>query len=178
MRSEAELMGRVAAGDKEAFESLVSAYWGTAHSAARAVLGDEALSEDAAQECFADLYMQSARYRPGFSLAAYVAAIARHKAADISRKRRLRPPAAPEGRTDTAESSEDAYIRGLYRRSLYAALERLPERQRLIVKAFAIEGDNYARIARSLGITTAQVRATLHRARRALRRVREEWDED
>ena len=176
LRNEEELMARVCAGEREAFEALVEAYWPVARRVAYGILGDAGLSEDVAQDCFADLYMQHDRYQPRFSFQAYVAAIARHKSIDLLRRRgnlRLSGPDAEEARDDG--SPESAYIRELYCHTLYAAVENLPERQRRMLKAYALEGASYRQIAAELGITVAQVKVTLHRVRKALRRMREEW---
>lgn len=178
MPNEAERMARVCAGDREAFEALVEAYWPVARRAAYVVLRDAALSEDIAQDCFADLYMQRFRYQPRFSFQAYVAAIARHKSIDLLRRRGNYPLCAQFAREDRhAPSPESAYIHEMYRHTLYAAVERLPERARRILVAYALEGASYRRIADELGITVPQVKVTLHRARKALRGVKEEWDQ-
>jgi RNA polymerase sigma factor (sigma-70 family) len=169
-------MARVCAGDREAFEALVEAYWPVARRAAYAVLRDAALSEDVAQDCFADLYMQRHRYQPRFSFQAYVTAIARHKSVDLLRRRGEHRLSA-HGEREASPSPESAYIRELYRHTLYAAVERLPERARRMLTAYALEGASYRQIADELGVTVAQVKATLHRARKALRRVKEEWEQ-
>ncbi|MCL2545136.1 MAG: sigma-70 family RNA polymerase sigma factor [Clostridia bacterium] len=176
-RNEAERMARVCAGDREAFEALVEAYWPVARRTAYGILRDAALSEDVAQDCFADLYLHRRRYRPRFSFQAYVAAIARHKSIDLLRRREGRRSSVFHGQADPdAGSPESAYIRALYRHTLLAAVERLPEGQRRMLAAYAIEGASYRQIAEELGVTVAQVKAGLHRARRALRRVKEEWE--
>ena len=170
-------MARVCAGDREAFEALVEAYWPVARRAAYAILHDAALSEDVAQDCFADLYVHRHRYQPRFSFQAYVAAIARHKSIDLLRRQGSRRPGAHHGQEDCdAGSPESAYIGQLYRHTLLAAVERLPERQRRMLVAYALEGASYRQIADELEITVAQVKVGLHRARGALRRVKEEWE--
>ena len=176
-RNEMERMARVCAGDREAFEALVQAYWPVARRTAYGILRDAALSEDVAQECFADLYVHRHRYRPHFSFQAYVAAIARHKSIDLLRRRGDHRLSAHSGQGVPGDNSaESAYIRALYRHSLYAHLERLPERQRRMLVAYALEGAGYRQIADELGMTVAQVKVGLHRVRKALRRVREEWE--
>ena len=177
MRDEAERMARVCAGEPEAFESLVEAYWPVVYRTAYGILRDAELSEDAAQDCFADLYMQRHRYQPRFSFQAYVTAIARHKSADLLRKRgNLHPGARGPWKSFDDATPESVYVRKHYMHALYAAVERLPERQRRMLVAFALEGASYRQIAGELGITTVQVRVALHRVRKALRRVKEEWE--
>jgi len=176
LQNEAELMARVCAGDREAFEALVQAYWPVAHRTAYGILGDGLLSEDVAQDCFADLYVHRHRYQPRFSFQAYVAAIARHKSIDLLRRRGDHKLCADPPQGDHEDSPEDVTIRRLYSHTLYAAVERLPQHQRRMVKAYALEGASYRQIANELGMTVAQVKITLHRIRKALRRIKEEWE--
>ena len=170
-------MARVRAGDREAFESLVEAYWPAAHRVAYGILRDEQLAQDVAQDCFADLYMQRDRYQPRFSFQAYVAAIARHKSIDLLRRQKGRVSAPDPQAGREADSPESVYIQRLYRHTLFSAVERLPESQRRMLKAYALEGKSYREIAAEQGITVAQVKVTLHRIRKSLRRVKEEWDQ-
>lgn len=171
-------MARVCAGEREAFEDLVEAYWPVARRVAYGILRDEQLAQDVAQDCFADLYMQRNRYQPRFSFQAYVTAIARHKSLDLLRRQGRFQLTVPEPLNGgDANSPESVFIRDLYRRMLYTAVERLPERQRRMLKAFALQGKTYQQIAAELGITVAQVKITLHRVRKTLRRVKEEWDQ-
>jgi RNA polymerase sigma-70 factor (ECF subfamily) len=50
-----------------------------------------------------------------------------------------------------------------------AALARLPERQRMVVQLFELDGFSGAEIATMLGISPGTVRWYLHEARQALR---------
>ncbi|MCL2812101.1 MAG: sigma-70 family RNA polymerase sigma factor [Clostridia bacterium] len=176
MQNEAELMARVCAGDHEAFEALVQAYWPVARRTAYGILKDGALSEDVAQDCFADLYIHRFRYQPRFSFQAYVAAIARHKSIDLLRRRGDHRLCAAPPQGDDKDSPEDATIRRLYSHTLYAAVERLPQHQQRMLKAYALEGASYRQIENELGVSAAQVKITLHRIRKVLRRIKEEWE--
>jgi len=174
--NEMELMARVCAGDRQAFEALVQAYWPMARRTAYGILQDGLLSEDVAQDCFADLYIHRHRYQPRFSFGAYVAAIARHKSIDLLRRRRDGKLPAYPPQDDHDNSPESEIIQRLYSHSLHSAIEQLPRQQRRMLKAYALEGATYRQIAEELGVTVTQVKITLHRVRKALRRVREEWE--
>ncbi len=177
MENEAARISRALSGDREAFEALVAAYWPVAERVARGLLSDAQLAQDIAQDVFADIYMQRARYELRFPFHAYVAAVARYKSISLLRKRRRN-----EALWDSQEESsherlpEDAFVEAMFRGTLYAAVERLPEVQRRALIAYALEERSYREIADELGMSLAQVKITLHRVRKALRRVRDDWD--
>ncbi|MET8943360.1 ECF RNA polymerase sigma factor SigK [Streptomyces sp. NPDC004542] len=58
-----ELMGRVALGDEEAFASVYDAVAGSVLGVARAVLRDQAQSEEVAQEVLVEVWRTAPRYR-------------------------------------------------------------------------------------------------------------------
>ncbi len=168
-----EVIDRALNGERAAFEALVEAYWPVAERTAYGLLGDAALSEDVAQDVFADIYMTRARYEKRFSFHAYVAALSRYKSIDLLRRRRphqtLEDFDAPDQRTP-----EGIFIENMFLNSLYAAVECLPERQRRMLKAYALEEKPYRDIAAELGVTVAQVKITLSRVRKKLRKICED----
>jgi RNA polymerase sigma-70 factor, ECF subfamily len=62
-------------------------------------------------------------------------------------------------------------------KSLNQALDALPERQRLIVSLFEIDGHSTEEIAGMLKVSQVTVRWHLHQARRTLREALKEWVE-
>lgn len=162
-------------GDPAAFEALVEAFWPVAERVARRMLGDAQLAQDVAQDVFADIYVQRARYQPRFAFHAYVSAIARHKSIGMLRKS-VRCEALHEW-LGTARTPEDEFVDRMFRGVLYARVERLPEMQRRVFVAYALEDRSYKEIAAALGLTVGQVKIMLHRVRTALRRARNEWND-
>ncbi len=170
-------MERVRVGDRQAFERLVEAYWPLARHIALGILGDSHLAEDVAQDCFADIYVQRARYQAAFSFQAYLTAIVRHKSIDLLRRRR--PPSllmVQDTEAQDHRTPESLFVSRMYRNALFGVVEALDPTRRRMLKAYALEGKSYKGIARELGVTVAQVKITLHRVRSLLRRTREEWE--
>jgi RNA polymerase sigma-70 factor (ECF subfamily) len=77
------------------------------------------------------------------------------------------PPAWP--------SPEQGLLSGEVRERLAEALTHLPERQRLVVVLRDVEGRPYDEVCELLGITVANQRVLLHRARAFLRGKLEEY---
>lgn len=164
-------------GDREAFALLTEAYWPVVERVARGILRDAQLAQDVAQDVFADIYMHRARYEPRFSFHAFAGAVARYKSIDLLRKRG-EPAAAldPEMRDAAAPTPESAFAVRMFKTALYSAVEQLPEAHRQMLKAYALNSRSYEEIATEMGLSVAQVKVTLHRIRKKLRRLRDEWD--
>jgi RNA polymerase sigma-70 factor, ECF subfamily len=63
------------------------------------------------------------------------------------------------------------------RSSLARALEQLPDRQRLIVTLFEVDGHSTQEVAEMLHVSQVTVRWHLHQARKALREMLKGWME-
>ena len=156
-------------GDHAAAESLIRRYLPRLHGfvAARAASTHEA--EDVTQEVFAAVSRQIARYRPELPFAAWIYGIARRKIADAWRGHRPVESFEPrhEGvdeRTPARlrESAEDAA-------ALWAqAFARLPEAQASALWLRVQEDLPLEAIADSLGVTVANAKVLLFRARQTL----------
>ena len=85
-KTDNELMGMAAGGDKEAFEVLVLRYYGEALRYLRSRMPDKEAAQDIAQECFADIWAARGRYRMDFSFRTYFYAVMKHKLIDYRRR--------------------------------------------------------------------------------------------
>ena len=103
--------------------------------------------------------------------------IAQNAAIDLLRRRAVRQTealderSAAAGRTP-AQHAETAELRG----ALAAALATLPERQRVAVTLFDLEGWAHADIAEALGVPEGTVRSDVFHARRRLREALGRFD--
>ena len=82
------------------------------------------------------------------------------------------PEAIPGGSRPDREAE-----RSELRSSLSQALESLPDRQRLIVTLFEIDGRSTEEIASMLNVSQVTIRWHLHQARRSLREALKGWVE-
>ena len=168
---ETEAIGRVQAGDAAAFDLLVRRYMGSAYAVAYRVLGHRQDAEDVVQEAFLaalaniQSFDTSRPFRPWFHRIVVTRGLNFRK----SRSRR-----STEVLDDAWMASEapgpavDAERAGL-QAAVAAALRQLPERQRMVVQLFELDGFSGAEIAAMLGLSAGTVRWYLHEARQALR---------
>ena len=173
---DAELAALAQAGDREAFGELVRRYAAKARRVARAVLGNPDDADDAAQDGFLLALRHLGRYDPDRPFGPWLLRIVANAATDRRRRRRVRTVGAIP---PTVRAAGPAPDREADRRAMHAALERalgtLPERQRVAVVLFDVEGYTHGEIAHVLGIPVGTVRSHVFHARRALRGALSAW---
>lgn len=171
-----ELAALAQAGDREAFGELVYRYAAPARRLTRAVLRNDADADDAAQDGFLAALRTIGRYDPTRPFGPWLMRIVANAAADRRRRRRVRETEAltPSLASPAASPDEEAHREGL-RSALREALATLPERQRLAIVFFDVEGYSHAEIAEVLGVPAGTVRSDVFHARRALRPALEAW---
>jgi len=162
------LLGRVAAGDRDAVRECIARYGGLVWSIARRF--EAADAEDAVQEIFLDLWKSAARFdRQIASEAAFVAMIARRRLIDRKRTRGRRPTIDP-GADLPAVPSEGSGPRTCAEASQAArALDKLRPEQRQVLLLSACHGMSHGEIAEHTGMPLGTVKA---HARRGLMSIR------
>jgi RNA polymerase sigma-70 factor (ECF subfamily) len=174
--SEAELAALAHAGDRDAFGDLVTRFATQARRLARVILDDPDDADDAAQDGFLAAWRHLGRYDPTRPFGPWLLRIVANAAADRRRRRRVRrteelsPLAASR-----AGGPEEVTDRRALRSAFEAALHGLPERQRVAVVLFDLEGYSHAEIARILRVPEGTVRSDVFHARRALRQPLAAW---
>jgi len=168
--TDAELVLKAQAGDRDAFGSLVERHAPMVRRLARAVLGQAEDAEDAAQDAFLSAWNGFDRFDPRAALGPWLARIALNAARDLRRRRRVRTTEPiPESRAATGRPPDAEAERALLRERLGRALSELPERQRIAVVLFEVEGYSHSEVGAMLGIPEGTARSEVFHARRKLR---------
>lgn len=170
------LVTRAQAGDRIAFGVLVDRYAPSVRRVARAVLNDPDDADDAAQDAFLAAMVKLKQFDPGRPFGPWLARIAVNAATDRRRRRAVRraEPLENHMRSGGALPDADADRRALGWR-LRQALAELPERRRMAVVLFDVEGYTHAEIGEILGLPEGTVRSEVFHARRALRVLLADW---
>ena len=178
MESDSELIERVGAGDRDAFETLYRRFARPVLGMAMRQLGDNGRAEDATQETFAAIWRSARSYRADRgSGSAWLFAVARHAIVDRARARRdpvtdsVPDEVAPEARPD--EQAETSWLTW----RIHAALEQLPERERVVLELAYWSGLSQSEIASyldvPLGTVKTRTRTGLSRLATLLEEVRD-----
>ena len=184
------LMRRLQGGDDSAFEVLVHKYQGMVLALARRYLGSRYTElEDVAQQVFVRVYRGRMGYRPEAKVKTWLYSITVN--ACLNEIRRIRTEKHKSVRSFTAvfgDDEEGGYVvpdarseevsDGLeheeVRRRVEAAVDALPEQQRLALVLTRFHGQSYQDVADTLGTTIPAVKSLLTRAREHLKRSLED----
>jgi len=173
----AQRVPAAARGDREAFAAIVDGTRAVVCSIALAIVRDAELSRDIAQDVFLAAWRDLAQLRDPDSLLPWLRQLTRNRAYHVMRteRRRLRWIDQREVETltdavDPRPNASDGLIADDDRRMLAAVLDGLPNESREIVTLYYREGQSTAHVATLLGLSEANVRQRLSRARMTLRR--------
>lgn len=177
--SDAELLGRYAAGDEGAFREIVSRYRNSLYAFLKQFLNRQDLVEDVFQETFLQLFTSRDSFDPERPLRPWLFTIAANKAKDALRKSQ-RTTAIPIGTiSDAQEMSFDDVLNTLSSDSTmpYEKLEEsetasrvaeiianMPENLREILILAYFNRFSYKQMAKILSIPIGTVKSRLHTA--------------
>ena len=175
---ESDLIGRAKRGDTHAYEELVHAHQGIALRTAYLIAGNAADAEDAAQDGFVKAWRALGRFREGAPfrpwLLQIVANEARNRRRSAGRRAHLALRAATEQPSgDAAPSPEASLLSAEMRGALLAAVNELPEDQRVVIALRFFAGLSEHEVAGALSLPEGTVKS---RSARALDRLRESYD--
>jgi RNA polymerase sigma-70 factor (ECF subfamily) len=174
--SDGELLTRIAARDREAFEELYARYSRPVLGLALRRLRDRGRAEDAVQEAFASIWRAARSYRPERGAGGpWVYAVARNAISDRGRARFEPPAEAPDEPSPSPGPDEQAEQAWLSFR-VHRALGALPANERELIELAYWGGLSQSEIAERLqiplGTVKTRTRATLSRLADALEEVR------
>lgn len=174
--TESQLVERARAGDGAAWAELVRDHEEIAFRTAYLITRNAADAEDAAAEALVKAFYALRRFRPGAPLRPWLLQIVANEARNRRRSagRRdalaLRAAAAEASSGGAAPSPEGAVLAAEARAALLAAIESLPDDQRLVVQLRGLLELSEEETAAALAIPRGTVKS---RYARALDRLRE-----
>ncbi|HKS58536.1 MAG TPA: RNA polymerase sigma factor RpoE [Steroidobacteraceae bacterium] len=179
--SDQQLVERVQAGDKAAFDLLVRKYQHRVLKLVGRFVSDAAEAEDVAQEAFLKAYRALASFRgdSAFYTWLYRIAINTAKNALVSNRRRpvdfdldLQDPEQYDrhARLKEGDTPEGVLLTEEIRNVVERAMEQLPEDLRTAIVLRELEGMSYEEIAEAMDCPVGTVRSRIFRAREAIDR--------
>ena len=164
---------QAATGDLDAAEALIKGVHGDLFSFLHLQGIPADAIEDVAQEVVYQMYASLTRYSANWPLLPWLRGIARHVAANHRRSKgreamRLHAFWEQVRRQVDARATEPAPL-NLDRERLLTCIERLPDKQKELVRLRYFQELNCEEVARETGLQAAAVRQALSRVRLALR---------
>ena len=175
---EAELIGRILAGEKELFHELIRPYERMVYLTVFSIVKNETEAEDGAQEAIINAYRHLGSFRAEAKFSTWLTTIAINE----GRKRLRKAKGAAEDSieeateekegdytpaplTDWREIPLEALERKELREALRKAVAELPDIYRQVFTLRDLEELNIEETARALGVNQGIVKVRLHRAR-------------
>lgn len=171
-----QLIGRVANGDRAAFEALYERYAAAVFGLALKVLRDRESAEEAVQEIFWRIWKRASSFDRGRAFAPWLFGIAHNYCIDELRRRKVRPqfvfddddhPILSEV-ADETDVSADALL-AEQRELVRAALNQLPPEQRQALTMAYFGGLTQQEIAVQLGNPLGTVKTRMRLGLQKLR---------
>jgi RNA polymerase sigma-70 factor, ECF subfamily len=165
-----DLVGLVAGGEEQALSELYDRYSRPVYTTGLRLLGDKQLAEELVQDAFTSVWRNAASFdQERASFATWLYRIARNRATDLDRRRRVRPrPAGEHGLYAIAggprpEEAVDAW-------DVAAALSTIPSQYREVLEMAYFEDLSQREISRRTGIPLGTIKS---RTTAALKRFRQ-----
>jgi RNA polymerase sigma-70 factor (ECF subfamily) len=179
LERDAQLMLRVRDGDETSFALLLERHRGPVVHFLYRMVGNQAVSEELAQEVFFRVYKSRATYEPTAKFTTWLFRIATHLALNSIRDRQKEKgqqsldEELPDGRErqvpDGTRNVEQSMVDEVRVREVRSAIEALPEKQRAAVLMHKYEGLGYAQISKALECSESATKSLLFRAYETLR---------
>jgi RNA polymerase sigma-70 factor (ECF subfamily) len=178
--SSEELMARIAEGDEEAFEILVTRHQTQVLNLIYPFLGDRTQAKDLAQEVFLRVWQAAKTYEAKAKFTTWIYRIATNLCFnELKAARRRRwflfhrseesdENAVEDTYSDGSPTAEDILLAKERSRQISEALQSLPDNQRMALVLKRYDGLSYQEIAEIIGCSVSAVESLLVRAKRTL----------
>ena len=168
-----DALGRLARGDRSAFEEIVKEYQSMVFSIAYHYLHDRSLADEAAQDVFLRLYQNLASIVSPQHLVFWLRKVACQRALDMARKLPKTPPVSLQEIDEPAAEFADADP--LLSEGLRRMVASLPKDARAVIILRYQEELELAEIARILDVPLNTVKSRLERSLEILRVKLHRW---
>ena len=171
--TDAQLVAQAQAGDLPAFEALVQKYQREVYGLACRMVSDAEEAKDLAQQAFLQAFVHIRSFRQDAQFRTWLFRIAINQCYNFLKSRRKfgDPVDCDEVNLVGEETSPEAdLVAQDDRRRLYAALERLPAKQRAVITLKVEQGLSYQEISQVLGGTAGAARVNYCQALKTLKK--------
>lgn len=168
------LLGRIRAGDRDAFAALFDRHAPVVLGLLLRILGSRPEAEEVLQEVFLQAWRQAERYDPARATPrGWLVVLARSRALDLvrSRESRKRREAETGAAPDVAPVGTGSLEERERRLQVSSALGTLPSEQRRCIELAFFEGLTHTQIADRLDAPLGTVKSRIHLGMNKLRQV-------
>lgn len=167
-------------GDQKAQFQLYKLYYKAMYNTSLRIVNDTMEAEDIMQEAFLSAFEKIDTYEQLVSFGAWLKKIVINKSLDHIKKRSLDLYSIDEITVDMPEEEEETRNLDEIKfkiEEIRTAIMRLPEKYRIVISLYLIEGYDHDEIAEILGINSSTSRSQLVRAKQKLVRILSEEED-
>jgi RNA polymerase sigma-70 factor (ECF subfamily) len=176
---DSELLDRIGQGDEAAFQLLVQRHIDRGYAIALRIVGNAADAEDVVQDTMLKVWSHRGRWQHGRAkFSTWLYRVISNRCIDLRRKPRSEDVDAVPEMADPQPDASAMIERNEVRDLLEAAMQRLPEQQRLAVILSYHENMSNGEIAEVMDTTIAAVESLLKRGRQQLRELLRRHERD
>ncbi len=176
---DAELLDRLGAGEEAAFRLLVERHIDRAYAIALRIIGNPADAEDVVQDTMLKIWTHRGRWQHGRAkFSTWLYRVVSNRCIDLRRKPRTENVDVVPEVADVRPDASSVIERNEARDLLEAAMQRLPEQQRVAVILSYHENMSNGEIAEVMDTTVAAVESLLKRGRQQLRELLRRHERD
>jgi RNA polymerase sigma-70 factor (ECF subfamily) len=167
---DADLIGAVASGDEDAFETLVRKYERRVLNIAYRYLVNTPAAEDAAQEIFLKVWRNAKRFKGKSSFSTWLYRVVVNHCLTLKSKRERRETGPLDDSARRAGPRLDEQLEKAEKvEVIREAVGDLPGKQRMALVLSKFEGRSYKEIAEIMGVSLSSVESLIFRAKQNLK---------
>ncbi|NCT40555.1 MAG: sigma-70 family RNA polymerase sigma factor [Alphaproteobacteria bacterium] len=170
--SDESLMAHICGGDHQAFACLVERHMQMFFAAAYRVCGNPVEAEDIVQDAFLKLWTKPQGFdaSKGVKFTTWFYRVVTNVGIDAARKKKPQSnPDVIDLMADKADLADDVMVHNEQQDALEAAIQALPERQKLALNLCVYEGLSNKEAAEILGVGVKALESLVMRAKGALK---------
>lgn len=171
-----QILFKISEGDSKSFEQLLDKYQNLIYGYCMRMLKDKQKSEDITQETWMRVVKNASSYSPTGSVKSWIMMMARNLVIDEFRVSKKWKDIGDEEWSqfeDSQDSLEEMFLKNQRSEKLSQAFGDLPESQKVILTMVLVEELSQSEVSQKLNISVGAVKASLFRAREALKKKME-----
>lgn len=182
-----EEIGALKKGDQRAFQLLLDTFSEKVYNLSLGILQNQEDAEDITQEIFTTVYLSVTKFKGESKLSTWIYRIAVNKCQEHIRKKARKKRFGFLTTLDKAETNNPISLQANFihpgielenkerAAALFAAIERLPENQRIAFTMHKVEGISYEEVASIMNVTLSSVESLMFRAKQNLKQTLEKY---
>lgn len=163
---------KVRNGDLHAFRYFVQQYKNQSMQLAVSILKDLYEAEDAVQEAFISAFKNIDKFKMDAKFSTWLFRIVVNQAfTNLKKRQNSRVDYVEAVETDIEEPDLSGYEAAEQSAMIQNALQKLPPRESLVLRLYYLEEGSVKEVSEISGLTEANVKINLHRARKNMHRI-------